>query len=681
MEWYCALVGHLVDTANNAPVQKSFNEVMSVLKRLVIELYKAILLYQMRSACSYYRNQGYNFFAQLGDFDNWAGLLRNVVKASEELMIKWAVYSEAKANFVRDQIADTTDKMKTQLESIHQTLEEYIKQQNERIIDEDSQACLSHLFVVNPLDDMTRIEKRKEPLIEDALSWLLESKEFKSLTNWDDPTGRLLWIKGNAGTGKTMLSMGIVRALSATLARLSPSITYFFFQSMVKLQTSASFERQPTSEDFSETTPTALDSVSVALKTLMWMLLKQQPDLIWRVVAESKSTGGNFSNMNTPYMILRLFKAMLPDTKPVHCVIDALDECEKNIDGMIELIAISLCVSDNVRWIVTSRPEVNLITKVRRKVEDLRYDLMKAGTLLDVVMDIRRDGFDAYLHQKWSRRKRWTYGDTFDNTIMTKVSDIIRKRARGNMLWAFMVFEDLSEMQGDEAEEVVEQYPNGLVELYNHKLKMIESQPDYRNDNLDHWECCKDVLILISYTYRPLSLSECKAIIPWRVFTNLERIIRDCSPFISLKVGIVAINHKSARDYLMDRDIRPRLGGGNVRSHEDIGRLSLKALTTGLKKKNIYDLKHYGPITKNVTPPKNDPLVALAYCCEFWALHFCLEEDGSLRQLTLGIDDILVLNFSREKFLYWLESLALLRVSEAAVETVELLLYCLQVCF
>ncbi|CAM6002682.1 unnamed protein product [Sphagnum balticum] len=116
---------------------------------------------QMRSACSYYRNQIYNFLVQLGNFDDWPGLLQNVVDASAKLMAEWDKYNSARASEVRDQIADTTSKMEAQLVNIHQTLEAYIKQQNKTRMDKESEACLSHIHVVNPLDDMRRVERAK----------------------------------------------------------------------------------------------------------------------------------------------------------------------------------------------------------------------------------------------------------------------------------------------------------------------------------------------------------------------------------------------------------------------------------------------------------------------------------------------------------------------------------------
>jgi hypothetical protein len=74
MSWYCALTEHLL-SKNNI---ESFEAVREQLEKAVIALYKALLLYQMKSVCSYYRNQGLVFLRGLVSLDNWDGDLQRV---------------------------------------------------------------------------------------------------------------------------------------------------------------------------------------------------------------------------------------------------------------------------------------------------------------------------------------------------------------------------------------------------------------------------------------------------------------------------------------------------------------------------------------------------------------------------------------------------------------------------
>jgi hypothetical protein len=56
MEWYCTLTEHLLNPKNIINGNESFEAVLEQLEQAVITLYKALLLYQMKSACTYYQN-------------------------------------------------------------------------------------------------------------------------------------------------------------------------------------------------------------------------------------------------------------------------------------------------------------------------------------------------------------------------------------------------------------------------------------------------------------------------------------------------------------------------------------------------------------------------------------------------------------------------------------------------
>lgn len=55
------------------------------LEQRVIDLYKAILQYQIKSVCSYYRNQYKDFFFNLVDLKAWDGARTNIETAEKTL--------------------------------------------------------------------------------------------------------------------------------------------------------------------------------------------------------------------------------------------------------------------------------------------------------------------------------------------------------------------------------------------------------------------------------------------------------------------------------------------------------------------------------------------------------------------------------------------------------------------
>jgi predicted ATPase len=113
---------------------------------------------------------------------------------------------------------------------------------------------------MDPQDDMDLIQtKQKEELFDDAHKWILDTYEYTTFIDWSmdesvKQPSRLLWIKGPAGTGKTMLLIGIIRQLSGQFAVLSPNVSHFFCQG---------------------TTDEAHKNATDILKCLIWMLLIQ----------------------------------------------------------------------------------------------------------------------------------------------------------------------------------------------------------------------------------------------------------------------------------------------------------------------------------------------------------------------------------------------------------------------
>ena len=64
---------------------ESFETMLQQLEKTVVVLYKALLLYQMKSVCSYYRNQGLVFFRNLANLDDWDSYLKSVTDAEATL--------------------------------------------------------------------------------------------------------------------------------------------------------------------------------------------------------------------------------------------------------------------------------------------------------------------------------------------------------------------------------------------------------------------------------------------------------------------------------------------------------------------------------------------------------------------------------------------------------------------
>jgi hypothetical protein len=622
MDWYCLLTDHLRDSENEDKIA-----VRKQLEQKVVELYKAILLYQMKSVCSYYRNQYKEFVRNLVDLKAWDGARTSVETAEETLKEDWEQYRNLQATGLWGNLVKLTEKNQSLLMDISQTLEKVISLQKGIRMDDEYQNCLRDLRVVNPQDDMMRIVAAKEELLEDTNEWIFKEEKYAAFTDWGElqkPPCQLLWVKGSAGTGKTMLLSGIIRQLSSRPAVFQPALSYFFCQTQGK-------------------TDLLLNNATATLRSLVWMLLIQQPDLFSKYLqADYKSSGSAlFTDQNAPATVYRIFKDMLKDARPVYFIIDALDECDQGLETLIKLISTSLAGHDKVRWLVSSRPEVDILAKLKNPPYSIDRAILE--TLAELDIQSQKDRVDKYIKHKLSDLVNLPkIGSSYTEEIQASILHEVRKQARENFLWMSLVFKDLKTIRGHFAVDKIKDYPASLPELYKYKMTRIEKvEPEYV-------QYCKDTLVATSLAYRPLSLSELAVLVSLPEKTDPYSIVCRCESFLTIENEIVSLNHKSVKDYMMD--YQSKLLDGVAQGHANIGKRSIQAMSKVLKR-NIYSLPNVGCESKGITVPSPDPLEGIRYCCVYWAHH--------LRESRRKIgDDDQVNDFLQIHLLHWLEALS-----------------------
>ncbi|KAH8684812.1 WD40-repeat-containing domain protein [Tricladium varicosporioides] len=645
MDWYCALTEHLLDKSNSEIGDESFESILRQLEEKVIALYKALLQYQMKSVCSYYyRNPAFVFLRGLANLDDWDGDLKSVTDAEETLRGDLDRYNSQYMKSSLGQLIKRAEERELILGDIRQDVRQLIAQHNAN----NDEKCLQDLYVVDPQDDMEKIEKNKDKLLDGAYKWILDTKEYAALTNWskdmsNQPSRQLMWIKGHAGTGKTMLLIGIIRELSSQSAKLAPSVSHFFCQG----------------------TNAALNSATATLRSLIWLLLIQQPHLIPYVQSKYKNAGPSLFQGDIAFIALsNMFKSMLedPGLSSVYFVIDALDECEQGLPDLIELISTSLSLSEKVKWLVSSRPTVELATP------------NIVGSLVELDTQKLRDPVNAYINDKLSTFKG---KPGYTKLVLDNVAAEVLERAENTFLWVWFVFKELGKtnrfgkllLNGKDALATIKDFPSGLSSLYDRMMAIIDG------GHVGYPQYCKNVLVAATLALRPLTLSE--LVVLASLPPDMSRTItEDCGSFLTITGETVYLIHQSAKDYL-EANFKSRLQpAGIVQGHIDIGRRSIDAMSSMLVK-NAYALP-LGFKPKNIRPPDPDPLALIRYSCVFWADHLCSlngESPGCNREL---MDNGRVFRFLKERFLRWLESLSLLGKLSDGVQSIRKLLYIAQ---
>ncbi|KAI0188765.1 hypothetical protein EV127DRAFT_116687 [Xylaria flabelliformis] len=623
MDWYCALSECLLD---DDQLFKSFEPILKELNEAVIILYKTLLLYQIKSACYYHQPRSFAVLRGLVSWDDWDGDLQNIKEAEHNVIEMSTLYHKEHGKKRLDQLYESAIYVEKSLGDIHQDLQALVNQQMNIWTDSKNERCLKDLFVVDPRINMKTIMQNKEELLTDVCNWILHSDEFVGFTYWGNeashvPGCRLLWITGSAGTGKTMLIMGIINEFQRRLSSLTPRLSYFFCQA----------------------TKNNLNNATNALRSLMWLLLFQQPNLIKHIQTDYDQIGrALFENEDAFNALDSIFEKMLgdPDLSPVYFIIDALDECDKGLTLLLRFISKSLTLSDKVKWLVSSRSEVLTQHDTQQEIHQLESPHVSR---VRVKLDSERleDPVSVYIEHKLSALKTLR---GYSDEVLTSISTEVRQRANNIFLWVALAFKELSHVRGWDAVKTIQRMPRDLPGLYGRIMDKIEGLSDA--------PYCKNVLVAVSLAFRPLSFHELAAIAYLPAGNDIpQTIAEECGSFLTITEKTVSLIHQSAKDYLDENHgirLRP---GGVTQGHMDICERSIDTMSKALKK-NIYG-KGLDFKPNSMEIPNPDPLAHVRYACLFWVDH-----------LSLSPHDVnhynQIFSFLKRHFLHWLEALSLM---------------------
>lgn len=641
MKWYWELVDLLLDEGSQSPFQTA--GLRHVLEHDITELYQQLLFYQMKSICRYYRNRFVVFFKDVVKLDDWAGKLEDIMKAEK------AIQSDARTKMTHDidlhivQISQGLEKLASQLASSLDQIEEK----------KDNKDCLNALSKTNPDNDMQRIMDDKGGLLHDSYRWILSHPDFQ---RWQtDPTVRRLLITGDAGKGKTMLLCGIIEALKKDGFN---RLCYFFCQA----------------------TEQKLDNSVAVLRGLIYHLVRRYPRLLVHVRKEYDGAGQHiFTDHNAWQVVSNILKDMLKDPflDGVFIIVDALDECIVDRPKLMTFInAMSQESHSRPKWIVSSRAWPEIINALDGSQPDVNLSLKLTDELISGAVE------QYIIHKVNDLTKTKSYMS--DPNTRDQVEKHLRDNSGNTFLWVALVWKELDDdnvNESSDAQGVLEISPPGLDELYE---RIIDHVCDPKNRAA---EPCKQVLAIASVAQRLLTLQELVPLIqldfsPGDLSEKVERLrnlVGRCGSFLQLRGEKVYFVHQSAKDFLLlqkegKRSFDLIYPSGIASQHYNIFRSSVRALKETLRR-DIYGLKDPGVLLKDISPPSQDPLAPLIYCCMYWVKHLTESIDGGHAAPALHDlqDGGIVHGFLKKKFLYWLEALSLSGNISQAIEPVRVL--------
>ncbi|KAM5378670.1 hypothetical protein ACJZ2D_004469 [Fusarium nematophilum] len=272
--------------------------------------------------------------------------------------------------------------------------------------------------------------------------WILEHDTFNS---WLDGPSRLLWIRGNAGSGKSVLMKHVLNHVQQERADCSSSVASFFFSHHGANQ-----------------------SVTSLLRSLLYQLLKSVASSrtfeIFSRLTEIGEVLGSDRSWDDDVLtdsLLRLVDKSTALGDSLSFFIDALDECD-DPDRVVSLFRrlSSFGPARGIRACLSSRqsPHFTPVAEIR----------MEEHNFIDI---------QTYLNDKLVAL-RTRSASTLD---VRQVSEAMAEKSRGGFVWAALVASKL---------------------IHDACLEPIEAA------HVSGTETAQDALLLVLYAQRPLSTLE-----------------------------------------------------------------------------------------------------------------------------------------------------------------------------
>ena len=302
-------------------------------------------------------------------------------------------------------------------------------------------------------------------------------------------------------------------------------------------------------------------SATAILRGLLLQLLRQRPMLFKHIQPELAVSRDNlFTNF---HRLWRIFDGILkdPEAGEVFCLIDALDECEKEsrqsfLTNLTELFTSLQSKKKIFKFIVTSRPENDIeesLTATSPSIRNIRVDTGKINDDLSKFINIKVD--------ELSNKKK------YQPNQKDKIKRTLTDKAGGTFLYVSLVLHELQKAKiFSQVIEKLQKLPSDLNEVYDRILRQIEPGCE---------QVAELVLCWVAVARRPLTVDElamARALGPERcgeeimpskdLLDELRDGYRCCEPLVHFDTITETVNlvHQSAKDYLLGTYLQRKNG-------------------------------------------------------------------------------------------------------------------------
>ena len=517
----------------------------------------------------------------------------------------------------------------------------------------------SFFSVVNYEQHKDRISRR----VPGTCRWALEHELFKLwLLN---PQDSILWITAYPGCGKSVLSKSLVEERGRLLDKICPAsaeytVIYFFFKDNRRQR-----------------------SVTTALCSLLHQIFKIRLQLFKKHGKPALMEGGE--RLRSDFQALwRLFikTATDPETGPIVCVLDGLDEC--GVEDRRAFLNKLRNTFDNqstrsnaeckLRFFITSRPYPEIECKLEKMSSRFLFRIRGEEHSQPLCEDINRVA--AKKIQSLSRKKGFT--PSLKAKVLKKVFD----NEQRNCLWITLLCRELQEQN-----HICE---NDWLAALEKIPRTVEKQYALFLDRSSNASQALTILKIVIGARRPLTLQELSvalaihsSIQSGSSFDDLQPLSEEamrnalsslCGFLLVIYDGKVLLSHYTVFTFLMQPDEAAphtcpiekwKHSLKQQECHRALAEISMRALIISRKAESP-SLGEHATISARNRKPSNRGLEHIAnnaviqrifdYAASYWSMHFRLARyaiDEPLTELAMQLCNVNTDCYRRWFRVYW----------------------------
>ena len=367
------------------------------------------------------------------------------------------------------------------------------------------------------------LHQQLELKVDGTCDWILSYEAFRKWSSPDpnNPTSadRLLFVSGNHGCGKSILSSSITAHLEK-----QHDLTLYF--------------------SFSSTDISRLD-ISNLIRTLLWQLLQKGSD------EKGVNTVRSLMCHGQP-VLSELWETfcgiLIQNTGPTFCIIDGVDECnDLNLFSRKFLGLLDSCTELHIMML--GRPHA---------IQVLQLPCSHSFQTVDITPSLISQDIGTFIENEITGSNILRLPEIQDSVIGT-----LKEQSDGMFLWVKLMVNDLQRSSTQhEVAERLQNLPRGLEEAYQATLQHLTQRLDSFELHL-----AQTIFAFVCVAYRPLSFDELSY--AWALVSRsatssvtkhpldrflliqpVSRILDICGGLIFVRSGSLNFIHSSVREYL-----------------------------------------------------------------------------------------------------------------------------------